>query len=407
MLSINTLTIGAPHIRSKIKHARNNNYTLSVSLNELLDFPVQKCSQIHIKIYLDAHASAVGRDDEAVGKLYKLTISDNCKNGFENILSSGLDNPLNFGHERKGHNDDKEISEYGTGMKQALAATGNKITIITKLLNNKIYKIVMDFVEMSSRDNVIDSYSPTNFFEISDDEYRSYHEYDYGSTIIIEEIHKESYNTTTASAIEKEIIDNISKTYSKLLKKNQVKIKVNKSIVQGYENYFERKECKPFNEKRELIIKKENETAIVVEKNGDKYRKFKNSTGNFSGITKKQATELFTLPNYYSSGYLDTDTCHIMVEIKGTGLQFIPKSEILQENLPKGHLNIYKLDRYHGKYIHEATNGARNYVYNEMIIRSKQLGKDIGSNYNKTISLNSNNDIKIESQKRINRDLSE
>lgn len=379
------LTIGAPHIRSKIKQARNNNYTLEIANNELLDFPILKCSKIIETISIDD------------GKLYKLCISDNYINGFENILSEGLNNPLNFGHERNGQDSDSEISEFGTGMKQSLAAIGKKITIFTKLKNNKYYKIVLDFPKMCEVENVIDSYNPTSFIECNEKEYLEYHPFKNGSTIIIEEIHNIICNITTSDDITDLIIKNIQYTYSKLIKKNNIKIEINNKIVKPKIDYFENKSAKPFIEKRFLYIKKINDiNNIIIEetvqtnenrKNKTEYRIYNKMTKKYNKINKKDFNEYLKYDNYYNKSI--TNEKDVTIEIKATALQFIKNLD----EIPKCKFGIFKIDRHHGDYHISSTNGIKNYVYGEIIFKSKKLGKDIGANYNKTINLKSKNDI--------------
>ena len=127
-----TMNVGVPHIKSKIKHARNNNYNLETILPEVIDFPIETTDKISIDVTVSE------------GKLYTLSVSDNCDGGFENILKVDEKNPFNWGHERVGHDNNDEISEFGTGLKQALAACGGKITVYTKLSNGDTYKILFD-----------------------------------------------------------------------------------------------------------------------------------------------------------------------------------------------------------------------------------------------------------------------
>ncbi len=145
-----SLSIGAQHIRSKIKQARNNNYTPETSLNELIDYPILMANNIDISVLV------------ADNRLYKIQIEDDCKEGFINLLESGPCNPFNYGHEKVGHEEDGEISEFGTGMKQAAVSTGDKFTVFTKV-KNKYYKIVFEFPVMMSEKDVMKSYNPSEF----------------------------------------------------------------------------------------------------------------------------------------------------------------------------------------------------------------------------------------------------
>lgn len=44
------LVVGAQHIRSKVKHARNNNYTFTTALNELVDYPILIANRVDITL---------------------------------------------------------------------------------------------------------------------------------------------------------------------------------------------------------------------------------------------------------------------------------------------------------------------------------------------------------------------
>ena len=383
--------IGPPHIRSKLKQARNNNYTLEIANNELLDFPILKCTEIREEIMVYDN------------KLHELKISDNYENGFENILSEGINNPLNFGHERDDQDNDDEISEFGTGMKQSFAAIGDKITIYTKLIKlnkNIYYKIVLNFPKMETVEDVIDSYNPTLFMPCDEKEYLEHHPFKSGSTIIIEQIREKMRYTTTKVEIEDTIIKNIQNTYSKILQNNTIEIYIGKRKVEPKIDYFKIDEANLFIEKRYLYIKKLRNKEYIIEEtdktndflqNKTQYRIYNEKTKKYNKIKKKEFNDYLKYDNYYNDSRICVNENQAIIEIKATGLQFVP--ELDKHEIPKCKFNIFKINRHHGNYCIPSTNGTKNYIYGEIIFNSKKLGKDIGANYNKTINLKSKNDI--------------
>ena len=124
-------------------------------------------------------------------KIHKLKVIDNLPNGFNGLDNEETNNPLNMTHIRDGHNDDKESSEFGTGLKKALVFIGNSYEIYTRSIENGTdicWYVKMDFVEMSQRKNPEDSYEATIMEKITYEKYRQYHNNDVGTTIIISDI---------------------------------------------------------------------------------------------------------------------------------------------------------------------------------------------------------------------------
>ena len=373
------MNVGAPHIKSKIKQARNNNYTLNTILPELIDFPIQNTDNICIDVTMNGD------------NLYTLCISDDVSNGFENIKSENEDNPFNWGHIRSGHDCNDEFSEFGTGTKQSIVACGGKATIYTRLSDGSMSRMIFDFDVMSNIPDAIDSYSPTTYESITYEVYRDHHPFDTGSTILVEKIRPEIYHSTTEGEITENIKRIIIKSYNKILKRQGLQIKVNGCLVNPHQEYFDMPECIPFNIERCIIIKKENNRPILIEKTSiSKYRIYNIHSGRFKCISRSVYNNNYSrLPDYYNNGYLDNNGT--MMLLKGTGIMFINDVDI--SKLPKGATEIYKLNRHHGSYNDMNSNGAKNYVYIELHLKSKALGKDLGATYKKTIDLDKTNDI--------------
>jgi hypothetical protein len=375
--------IGAQHSRSKIKQARNNNYTFQNCLNELIDYPILKATNIEISTTINDN------------KLYKLSIADDCEGGFINLLSEGGNNPFNFGHEMEDHDNDESISEFGTGMKQSAVSTGNKLTVYTKV-DNICYKIVFEFPVMIKTIEVHESYNPTEFEEISKKIYRKYHRFNTGSTLIIEEILPDVLSYSSISNLDKELQESIQKTYSKILlgRKDKLKLVLNNQMIEGLESVYLKKNCLPFTTILKFLVKKGlDDKPVFLEHNiiDTKYRKLKPDTRKYCQIKGSELKDILELENYFTTGHMDKDGT--MAIITGTGTQFLDEMSNKDPKLPKGELLIYKLDRYHGSIPDDASNGAKNYVSMEMKYKSKELGKLFGSNYNKTINFRTDNEF--------------
>jgi len=378
------LSIGAQHIRSKIKQARNNNYTPETSLNELIDYPILMANNIEISVLV------------ADNRLYKIQIEDDCEEGFKNLLESGPCNPFNYGHEKVGHEENGEISEFGTGMKQAAVSTGDKFIVFTKV-KNKYYKIVFEFPVMMNEKDVMKSYNPSEFEEISEEVFKRYHKYDTGSTLIIEEILPDVLSGSSIKNLATELENSIKKTYGRILlkRKDDLNLKLNDKKIEGEEDIYYKEECKPFTQEKRIIIKKGlNEKAIFLEKNEEenKFRKFNEETGNYKIIKGKELKDIMALENYFTTGYLDQED-NSMINIIGTGTQFCPDMNRKDTIYPKGETEIYKLSRFHGSINQDSSNGAKNYVKMCLEFESKDLGKLFGANYNKTINFRKDNEF--------------
>jgi hypothetical protein len=196
------MDVGGIHFSSKCNQIRQSNYTLIKILCEFIDNVITKCTNINIVTEVNNNY------------IYKIIISDDCVNGFENIFNTKQNNPLNMGYVRSGHDDDNEISEFGIGMKAAAIACANKFEIYTKT-NDKYYKIEMDFVEMSKKISVNDSYNPTYFNEITKNEYRRFHKFnENGTTLVLSEIRKQICKwTENDDTLNKEIANELTKIY--------------------------------------------------------------------------------------------------------------------------------------------------------------------------------------------------
>ena len=155
------MKVGCPHFRGEYRKYKQSNYTLHRAIDEFIDNIIKKCKNINLEIDIDNNSKWLKR----------VKISDDFKKGFENINSTGTDNPFNMSHIRKGQEDDEEISQFGIGMKAGAIAIGAKLDVITRL-GNSYYRIEMDFDEMCEREDP-DSYNPR--YKITQEEYNDKH----------------------------------------------------------------------------------------------------------------------------------------------------------------------------------------------------------------------------------------
>jgi len=145
--------IGCQHFKSLVKQILAENNTLCSALCDILD-------NVHGigAIIDDFKAICDIRYEYDDTSLYKITITDNIIHGFKDIHKDSTQNPLNMGHIRIGQStDDRETSEFGTGLKKALIFLSKNAEIFTRCVdddgNISFVRVVFDFVEMANRIN--------------------------------------------------------------------------------------------------------------------------------------------------------------------------------------------------------------------------------------------------------------
>ena len=388
------MKVGCPHFKGEYRKYKQSDYNIYRALNEFIDNVITKSNII--KINLEVRNN----------KLFKIKICDNYKKGFENIKEEGIENPFNMSHIRSGQYEDSETSQFGIGMKAGAISTGEKFEVYTRVANT-YYKVEMDFIEMSERDNPMESFNP-KLFEISKDEYLDKHKDEYGSTIVLSCINDNIYHRTNEEDIINDILNNLSETYGNIIKQGRVSIIVNDIEVQYKNSYFESPECSIFNKdmniymlekegyetlyyaeidgklkvinksnsnKKKWTIKmidksKEKSLQIIQEEYLNKGYKYKHS---FSSINKEciRATSTFTLyhPNFYTK--------------EGT-----------TKKITRDRIQIYRGGRLYGNWgIEEGANGSKNFNDNKVILKSKELISKLGLTFNKHISRGNTNDL--------------
>jgi hypothetical protein len=380
MKSINT---GAAHFSSVANMHRQSNYTLDKVINEIVDNVIKKASQIHIQT----------RVIDSV--LQELKISDNYLRGFENINEEGTRNPFNMGHMRSGHDDDDETSEYGVGLKAGALSSGNVLMVYTRV-GEKMYKVICDFQRMIEEEDVNESYNP-KIREITLEEYKEVHEYEYGSSIVISQIRQAICGSCgeNDANMTQTIKKGIATTYSRLIGTGI--IYVNGETVEREYDFFADPKCIPFTIiKRMFILKKPGDMneLFLIEKKIERsvwqiYDKVKDE---WIGLDKGEDR----LSCYLREGYelvYNVDKMNALKETIRTETTFSFYSEN-DCDLPFDSVLIYKDKRLYGKKnFVKNNNGTNNYTIHKIEFTSKKIGKMLGITYNKEITMDVNNDL--------------
>ena len=84
------MNVGGTHFKGERRKYKQSDYTLKKSKKEFLDNVILLCNNIGINVIVED------------GILNRMSISDDYKNGFENIDKDGVDNPFNMTHTRPG-----------------------------------------------------------------------------------------------------------------------------------------------------------------------------------------------------------------------------------------------------------------------------------------------------------------
>ena len=258
----NSPKIGIPHFKGTLKQARASGYTLNRAVNDIIDNIIFMAYNIFLEIVINSETD----------ELNSLIFYDDYENGFENIEKEGENNPLNMAHTRLGHSNDEETSEFGMGLKLASMYLGNRLTVITRILNEleefSYLRIEFDFNKMSQQKDPILSYEYSCYYEITKEAYLQQHKYKKGSKIIIDGIRKDAYQLNN---IDTNLIKNLNNTFSNIILKRKLKISVdmnfeNPTINIPKINYLEHPNCSPLNTSSKIyILHDNNDLEIYIE----------------------------------------------------------------------------------------------------------------------------------------------
>ena len=206
--------IGAPHFRVILNQYRHSNYSLGKGIFEFIDNSKSAgATEINTEYKFD---------DE--GKLYRIKVSDNVKNGMLGLNEEGNKNPFKIGYENENRFCATISHTFGIGMKAAGGAMSDRLECYTK--NNETYKYVdMDFRKMSEEPDVMKSYDPDTF-NITKKQYQNNHPYTEGTTLICQ-VRREHIPSEKKEEVIKNLIMELLKTYNKSINNNNLRLLVN------------------------------------------------------------------------------------------------------------------------------------------------------------------------------------
>ena len=358
--------IGIPHFSGKAKQIRAGGYNLRKCINDITDNPVGKATELNLNVQFND-----------INKPLQFKFSDNYENGFENLDKDGSENPLNMAHVCDGHSNNDETSEFGIGLKAAAINMGEKLSIYTYSKEvNKYLHIEFDFNKMREEKDANNSYEHTLFVEINKEEFRCYHPYSFGSTIIIDNIREEMITDKSKKDFLEDIKKNLSDTYDRV----DIKLSVNDEEISKPLDVFELDECKPFNIER--ILHYNTKTGKFIIEYNDKYYEFGND-------------KLPQMKNELALKELKENKSHIeKIHFKSTFTYFITQDKNeRQKYITDGNIKLYRSGRLYGDIHIKRNDGIHNYTHHECTYESKKLNNQFGLTYSKEIPLDKENEF--------------
>lgn len=374
--------IGCPHFKGKVKHIRNEDNSIEDSLCDIADNVEGKASVDNLENIGFWIELLYSEDDN---KLYKIKLHDNLPHGFNGLENDSIHNPLNMTHMRDGHSEDKESSEFGTGLKKALVFLGNSCEIYTRSIENDTdicWYIKMDFVEMMAREKAEESYEITVMEKISYERYYQNHNNSVGSSIIISDIRSDKIcSYVDKNKFEQQLREHLSLKFTGKLKMNVFKLYLNNNEIEQKTDVYTNNDDKyTFT----FYINKHNIDDIVVSRN--KHR----------GMTKNLIFDKDTLELKEDK----TKTVNIaLYKASSNYWKLVCTSVSTYETLNIAHIlgkNVTEIIRYGRNYgcvpvTKVEQDGYSNYISNKVEYESKGLNTYLGvSSHKKVTSLPKN-----------------
>ena len=367
-----TIKTGCSHFAGEYRKYKRSGYNVIKAMCEFVDNIITKCSNINISIETDSD-----------NIIHQIKISDDYSNGFENICSEGTDNPFNMTHMRPGQDLDSETSQFGIGMKAGAISLAKKMNIYTNV-DNSYLKIILDFEAMCKIKDPVASFD-FQLIKVSKSEFNKYHPFDYGSTIILEQVRKHMFTSDFEDDIVK-LRNNLSEIYSNMIDIYNTNIYVNNEKLVKSNSFFDHDNCKLFNRKIHIYEVSNHPVEDYYIEFNDETFKFDHSSNTF----KKEKTPFKELDLNYTNVFSNDQThCAIM---ECTFTRFHPyfncaKSEQKSDLMPRNKLIIYRDGRKYGDWKAERTNnGSHNYTDMRLLIKSKKLLTELGLSFNKNIA---------------------
>ncbi len=370
--------VNVPHFKSQLKNIRNENITFYSALNDMID-NVVGLANVNSENYDLKMNFILSRE-----KVYKIEISDNVSHGFKDIVKNGEENPFNMGHTRDGHNDDKEMSEFGIGMKKTLIFLCEKATVYTRCVNDddvvEYYRLELDFVEMEKRKDPSQSYNFTSFESISRDKFIDKKGDDIGSLIVLENIRPKGVGEPSLTSPSEEnkflrkIRENIGTTFRHIIG-DSIDIYVNGEKVEPSIDVKTKIEDKVtmemyVNLEKNIVYMNKNEKWFLFNKDTNRYNICKK---NPHLTDDEEAYIHFTM----FSGYVKTDAYNNRKK----------DQKKKDDNMHRGDTEMIRNKRSFGtiEITKRKTDGYSNYIYSSIEWETKLLNPVLGLASNKTI----------------------
>ena len=378
-------TISCPHFSQSRKKLRASPYSFLNALTDILDNVIMSAYTMTVRVQALT---------DSINNVHTLHYCDDYQHGFKNIKDEGSSNPFNFGHMKDGHNDDAETSEFGTGLKSAAVCLGNIFTVYTRVINGddpEFYKVVFDFMEMSSREDPSRSYEATSFNLISEDEYREVHPYETGSSIYFGQLSNMVKHVFQTRTFNDKITKLIAETYPDIINNKNISVGVNGNFVQvrPLSDIFDDPRCKEaiITHHVRILVQSGVIVRIIMQRikhNNDTYHEF--------DFKSKRLIAIKTRRKYYD--ILDNANSTLIHTLKfssTTGYNPETDTYLLGSNMPFNHIKIYRYGRLYDTVNYNiAKDGYANHIAHKVEYDSKFLNKYIGVLFNHSIDARTN-----------------
>lgn len=365
---------GCPHFKGEYRKYLQADYNIYKALYEFIDNIILKCMEIYVTIKISQN------------KILNITISDNYNEGFSNLLNEGTQNPFNMSHMRDGQNTNQEISQFGIGMKAGAISMSHRMDLYTKI-NDKYYRVEMDFLEMCEREDPVESFNPM-VFEISEDEYRNIHPFTYGSSIKLSDIRESMFSSEDDIIID--LRKNISLTYSDIIINRGVNLLLNGEKIKPTHSFFQEKPCIHFNRSVKIFkLVRGSMEEFFVKFYDDSYKVFNSQTGYLNKSSFLDIKKKFIDNGYkYSDSFSESQKeCMVMLTTFTMYHPLMNTSESSSIYMPRNRILIYRDGRLYGNWHKDnSNNGNENFTDTRLDIKSKNLITELGLTFNKNIS---------------------
>jgi hypothetical protein len=386
--------VGCPHFRSVVKNVRSESNTLLSGMLDILDNIYGIGKSLDVKGII----ADINIDFDTYDKVYRITISDNIPHGFKQIFENGTSNPLNMGHIRDGHNNDKESSEFGTGLKKAIIFISELSDIYTRSISDeqgdKFVKVSFDIPLMIKRQDPSKSYQPSTFDIINSDTFYSHHKYDTGSTIIMQNLNRGSFlhDPETGGCLNSEgfinmLKDKFIKSYSELIYDETINIILNgeRIVVPDNVNILNKinDPDKIMNSKFYVKLNYENRVETVCRISSFtktrrlQFKKYDETKNKFMKMSQDSFNEFKKEQDVFEMEMISITT-------KGTDYVYVQNHD---------HTDFVRYGRCYEPSIKITKNepdGYSNHIYNRVDYISKRLNNAVGVGTNKKITKPSN-----------------